>query len=352
MGFRIISADITELPADVVVNSLGVCTTAYGSICRSIISKANSPELEQIIEDKNGKIKVGDMFFTDGYGLPAKKILHVVTPFKENDPDLIAIETLFRDILIECFNKGFESIAIPIIGTGSNGYTTVEIQKMLFEMCGNFSDISIFENFDISIIKKPERGDILQGCLNDDWYYARLKDDIDEQVSDFIKNHSDVERARDYNYDFFAKKGPILPPKYVKKASTSRHNTVIVMDNPYAVFPSIPDYARSYLAKRYANDWKKADEEYRYFRRCLGTNTVYDMENGRVIEPPRIRYFQAIIALKMNLKEATEFLGFFGLIFNQTPFEKNIKSFITKGFYNWNEIDIELRQKCRMSLTK
>ena len=137
MGFVILSRDITKEKVDVIVNSLGIVTNHYGAICKSILHASKSKELQKLIDDKNGKIEVGDMFFTDSYGLPAKKILHLVTPFYEFDKEYTAFETAIRDLLNLCRASGYKSISIPVLGTGANGYNPIEAQNILISMCAS-----------------------------------------------------------------------------------------------------------------------------------------------------------------------------------------------------------------------
>ena len=77
--------DISKFPCDVIINGLGVKTTEYGGVCKSIVSAAHSEELKNIIARANDVYDVGEYFFTEGFGLPAKSICHLITPHHDSD---------------------------------------------------------------------------------------------------------------------------------------------------------------------------------------------------------------------------------------------------------------------------
>ena len=96
--------DITLCKVDAIVNSVGTETTVLGGICRSILLKANSSELHKIIEDANNVYYVGEFFVTKGYNLPAKQIIHLISPNFKNDKDYSVLKDCLRRILNECKN--------------------------------------------------------------------------------------------------------------------------------------------------------------------------------------------------------------------------------------------------------
>ena len=78
--------DISNFPCDVIINSLGVDTTDYGGICKSIIKASNNKEeLENIFKRANDIYDVGEYFFTESFGLPVKSICHLITPHHDSD---------------------------------------------------------------------------------------------------------------------------------------------------------------------------------------------------------------------------------------------------------------------------
>ena len=212
MGFRCLYRDITKEKVDVIVNSLGINTVRYGTVCRAIVGATNNnQELIDLIASKNGDARIGDMFLSDGYSLPAQHILHVVMPIYDLDKELVIYERTIRDILVFCRKNGLKKVSIPNLGTIGNHYNPVITQNILMEMCSRFAEI--FEEMDITIVKKPtDVEDVslspniveneISGVHMD---MARFKDAMDHYHSK--ENPPLVREERDYDLEFFSENG-------------------------------------------------------------------------------------------------------------------------------------------------
>ena len=144
MGFGLIYGDITKANVDVIVNSLGLKDgiTTYGRVCNAIISAAHNPqELKNKINKAKDVYSLGEYFFSDNYGLPCKKILHLITPDYSGDPKLVILQDCLRRILYECYERGYKSIAIPALGTISNKYNEDDVANLIKKMGESFADL-------------------------------------------------------------------------------------------------------------------------------------------------------------------------------------------------------------------
>ena len=135
MGFHIEFSDITKYKGDVIVNSLGINGNIYGRLCKNIIKAANSPTVKNFIDSKLNN-KIGQLFVTDAGDLPCKKIIHVVTPFKDKDDDQNTLLTqAYKSAIDMAINHGYKSIGLPFIGTGANGYTDIQTYEAITNAC-------------------------------------------------------------------------------------------------------------------------------------------------------------------------------------------------------------------------
>ena len=141
--FYNVSNDITEFSGDAIVNSLGIgrYIDRPGAIYRSILRKCeNSRMVRAIVCEKGADLPFGAMFDTPSFGLPCKAIIHVITPFRSNDPDLFAIKQCYEDILAFALKRGFASINVPLIGCGANGYESDEVAFAAQKICRAFAN--------------------------------------------------------------------------------------------------------------------------------------------------------------------------------------------------------------------
>ena len=359
MGFVILSRDITKEKVDVIVNSLGIVTNHYGAICKSILHASKSKELQKLIDDKNGKTEVGDMFFTDSYGLPAKKILHLVTPFHKFDKEYTAFETAIRDLLNLCRASGYKSISIPILGTGANGYNPIEAQNILISMCAGFADA--YKDMDIRVVKKPVHIKPIQldaDLIVDDMLVAQcIHRDIDKfesSMADYYKDKEikQVREERDYDAKFFEDKKEISPAKWIKEDYDEERPDVVFSNEERQKF-DLDEYINHYLIRRYKDDWYKQDSSKKKINIYVGDGNTkqgskyyYTLVYGTAQVPNRIKMFKIALALTMNENETIDLLSTFGIYPSyKIPVEMCIMSCIRDNIYNMNSIDEELRRQ-------
>lgn len=123
MPFKIVRNDITKMQVDVIVNTANEAPQYSSGVDTAVYHAAGEEEL--LAERKKiGWMKEGDVAITPGFKLPAKYIIHAVSP--------CYIDGTFGEeqLLRGCYSKSLqlayenkcESIAFPLISTGSFGY--------------------------------------------------------------------------------------------------------------------------------------------------------------------------------------------------------------------------------------
>ena len=126
--------DITTYEVDAIVNSLGVDGSVFGRLCESILTKANNKNLIDYISSSIRT--VGTILVTDSYDLPCGNIIHIVTPFKNEDDEKNSnLIRAYERILDKAIENGYKSIALPFIGTGANGYDENDAYGAIMEAC-------------------------------------------------------------------------------------------------------------------------------------------------------------------------------------------------------------------------
>ena len=79
MPFEIVRNDITKMPVDAIVNAANSALAPGGGVCGTIFAAAGYDQMEAACR-AIGHCDVGHAVMTDGFGLPAKYVIHAVGP--------------------------------------------------------------------------------------------------------------------------------------------------------------------------------------------------------------------------------------------------------------------------------
>ena len=128
MPFKIIRNDITKMKTEAIVNTANG-EPAVGAGCdRAVYEAAGYDELLAYRKEHIGSVKEGEVFMTPGFALPAKHIIHAVSPKytdgQHGEEELL--RSCYRKSLALAKENGIRSLAFPLISTGSFGYPKEE----------------------------------------------------------------------------------------------------------------------------------------------------------------------------------------------------------------------------------
>ncbi len=123
MPFHIIRNDITKIKADAIVNTANP-EVAVGSGVDYAIYKAAGMENLLAEREKIGYLSPGEVGITKAFNLEAKFIIHVSGPRWENASkgEEAILRKCYDKALNLAFENGCESIAFPVISTGTYGF--------------------------------------------------------------------------------------------------------------------------------------------------------------------------------------------------------------------------------------
>jgi O-acetyl-ADP-ribose deacetylase (regulator of RNase III) len=151
MTIHAVTADITLLQVDAIVNSANPTLLAGGGVCGAI-HKAAGPELEKACLEI-GKRDVGTAIITPAFNLPSRFVIHAVGPRwldgQRGEPDLL--RSCYESIFAVALENKLTSLAIPSISTGIYHYpltAAVDVAVEVTERLDNDRLKVIFACFD------------------------------------------------------------------------------------------------------------------------------------------------------------------------------------------------------------
>lgn len=139
MPFKIVRNDITKMQVDAIVNTANM-EPMYSYGTDTAVYKAAGEEELLAERRKIGYIDIGNVAITPGFRLPAKYIIHAVSPYYEDG------QSGEEELLRSCYGKSLElayanrcqSIAFPLISTGSFGYPKDEGMRVAVDEINAF----------------------------------------------------------------------------------------------------------------------------------------------------------------------------------------------------------------------
>ena len=139
MALRILSADITTLKVDAIVNAANTQLLAGGGVCGAIFRAAGYRDLQAAC-NKLAPIQTGEAVITLGFNLPAKFIIHTAGPIWNGG------HSSEEELLTKCYvnslklaaENNLKSVAFPLISSGIYGYPPRDAFKVAIRAIKSF----------------------------------------------------------------------------------------------------------------------------------------------------------------------------------------------------------------------
>ena len=139
MPLKLLSADITRLEVDAIVNAANTQLAAGGGVCGAIFRAAGYRELQAAC-DKLAPIQTGEAVITPGFNLPAKFIIHTAGPIwrggRFGEENLL--RSCYTNSLKLAAENNLQSVAFPLISSGIYGYPPPDALKVAVQAIKNF----------------------------------------------------------------------------------------------------------------------------------------------------------------------------------------------------------------------
>ena len=183
---KIVRNDITKMNTEAIVNTANGHPTV-GSGCDSAVYKAAGfDELLNYRKEKVGFVKEGDVFLTPGFNLPAKYIIHAISPhFTDEDETEKLVRGCYRKSLELAKENNIKSIAFPLIATGSFGFPKEAGLRAALDEINTFL---LKEDMEVYIVVFDPESTTLSAKIS-----ARLEEYIDEN---YVEEKTDEEYSR------------------------------------------------------------------------------------------------------------------------------------------------------------
>lgn len=138
MPYEIIRQDITKMQVDAIVNPTDHMFSGSGGT-DARIHFAAGPELRTVC-DRLPFLKEGEVAVTEGFHLPCKYIIHTFGPIWQGGlfDEREKLASGYRNALQAAYDRECESIAFPLISSGTFGFPKNKVLRIALDTITNF----------------------------------------------------------------------------------------------------------------------------------------------------------------------------------------------------------------------
>lgn len=355
MSVRIVRNDITKMQCDAIVNTANQYMMVGAGCEMAIYEAAGREELLAHRREHVGEVPEGEVFITPGFNLPARYIIHAVSPIfiDGNCGEEEKLRGCYQKSLQLAVDVGVKSIAFPLISTGSFGYPKEEGMRIALDEINAFL---LTNEIDVTLVVFGEQatrlGEKLYPDLESyiDHHYVQEK--MLEEYGDFSSDMRDVPIADMRRTASPVSQRPSFAQFNVKEVSAERH---FDERNEGSLGRRIDHVLKDTFSRYllYLIESKGMTNEEVYKRAIIDKKVFSKIKNNPNYHPQKITALCLCIGAKLNLDETKDLLARAG--YALSPCDKTdiiFSYFIEKGIYDIIDLDIQLEEygeKCLIS---
>ncbi len=360
MPFKIIRNDIIHMQVDAIVNTAN-CAPTYGSGVDYAVYKAAGEEALLEARREIGYMKQGEVAVTPGFDLPAKYIIHAVSP------RYVDGESGEEVLLRECYSRslrlaqeyGCKSIAFPLISSGAFGYPKEEAMRIAVDEIHAFL---LQEDMDIFLVVFDDNTTRLGRNL-----YPQLENYIDnhyvrvKQAEEYYQGESGTlydigADAKEWGIETCMEKS-LAPPRVYKDMGT-RPTAFCEAPAPETDYDDFWEKQESALQERMKH-LSDTFQQYLFYlieNKALSNAQVYKaaivdkklfskIKQNPQYHPDKVTAMRLCVGARLNLDETKDLLARAG--YALSPCDKRdiiFAFFIENEIYDMIELDIALEE--------
>lgn len=317
MPLEIVRNDITKMAVDAIVNAAKESLLGGGGV-DGCIHRAAGPELLQECRTLGG-CKTGDAKITKAYRLPCQYVIHTVGPVwnggSHGERELLV--SCYRTSLALAKEHGCETVAFPLISSGTFGYPKDQALRVAVDTIGEFllhNDMTVY----IVIFSRTAYQ-----------ISSKLFADIAEYVDDhYVDVHTDSQRER-------LRRMSVLESRTLSADAAAAPMAVGGLDSLLAHLDA--GFSETLLklidrsGKKDAEVYKKANVDRKLFSK---------IRNNPDYKPSKATAIAFAIALELNLDETRDLVARAGYALSaSSKFDVIIEYFIRQKKYDIFEIN-------------
>ena len=336
MPLKIVRNDLTKMQADAIVNTANPKPKYSTGTDTAVYRAAGEAELLEA-RKKIGYLEEGDAAITPGFSLPAKYIIHAVSPrYIDGDSgEEKKLRACYQKSLQLAAQYGCQSIAFPLIATGNFGYPKEEGMRIALDEINAF--LMKQEMLIYLVVFDPEATKLGRNL------YPDLEAYIDQN---YVSRKSAEEYGRRYAAATNRLQAGRAPVEFHGESDACDACSSFLEENESALeerMKHLSDTFQEYLM--YLISAKKLTNA-EVYKRALVTKQLFSkIKLNPEYHPDKNTAMRLCVGAKLNLDETKDLLARAG--YALSPCDKRdiiFSFFIEHEVYDMIEIDIALEE--------
>jgi len=326
MPLQIIREDITVIECDAIVNPTDEYFSAEGGVDAAIHAAAGE-ELRQACE-RIGHCNVGDAVITDAYLLPSKYVIHTVGPIWQggdfNEKKLL--ESCYEKSLAIAKEKKCETIAFPLISSGTYGYPKDKVLRIAAKVIGDFladNDMNVF----IVVFDKEA--------------YS-ISEKLFSAVTSFINdNYVEKKKATERRQPKASEYRRLFPREFFPCERKERSKSCECASEIKSLADMLDSLDESFAQMLFRLIDKKGMTDVECYKKAnVDKKTFSKIKCNKNYRPSKVTAISFAIALELDIEETDALLRTVGFTLSRSnKFDVIIEFFITNRIYDIYEIN-------------
>lgn len=336
MPFKIIRNDITKVKADAIVNTANPDVRIGAGVDYAIYRAAGARELLKA-RQQIGYLPAGEVGLTEAFGLDAKYILHASGPrwVDGKRQELSLLRKCYEKSLLMAFEKNCQSIAFPLLATGTYGFpkklaieTAVEVFTHFLQEHEMEIILVVFEEETVGILDEVDLKNVktIHHYIDDEAVSKTLAEEY---------RKPDLRFVREEKTSYTSLRGELA--KFAEEPVAAEYYAESLEESLKSIYTnSFEEYLQKLINKKglkNAEVYSIANISKQYFSKLL---------KGQV-KPSKEKMLALAVGLKLNMDEAVDFLKAAGYAFSPiSQTDLVVEFFIRRHDYSVIKIDIAL----------
>lgn len=352
MPLKIVRNNITRMRADAIVNTANPYPIIGSGVDQSIYTAAGAGELLDA-RRAIGEIPPGQAAITPAFGLKAKYIIHAVTPKWRGGQNLetLLLRSTYEQIMELAVTHNCQSVALPLLATGHNRFPRGLSLRLAREVSEKY--LSLLDDFTIYLVVydraafalAAEQYPDIEAYLDKNYFPDEPEiDAIGERSVEticyehVIASEDELESRECLNIECPSEARESSPR--ARKKDLGDTSKMLFNYSKVALGSQWPEFIHPHVEESFSERLlriidKKGFKDTEVYKKANIDRKLFSKIRKKSYHPGKKTALALLLALQLNVDEATDLLSYAGMAFAPNDFtDMIVKGCLENGIFD------------------